>query len=325
MSFIAVAVAGAGIVGSVISGSQQAGAIKDASGQQAASTQQQLALQQQARQEAKTTLQPYSTEGASARTQLNALYGLGGGGGTPDWTEYQSRPEVAAGLGDFSTYDPSGDGTPWARSYAAAHPNDQPTNGWSEYMSRPEVRAGAYAAAHPGDQPNVTGAQTADQAQAGAMDQFRKSPYAGFAADATQTGTNAIFSTQGAAGRGSLSGKALRAAADWNQQQQGGAFDKYTTALGGIADTGYSADTGIASGGTAFANGAANTLAAGSNAQSQLTMQGGANTASTINNALGFLGWGAGQLTKPTNTLFSGARVGSPGAAGLGAGVSFYG
>jgi len=301
MSWVAVAVAGAGIAGSIYSGNQQADAIEGASNQQAASSAQQLQLQRDAQQNAEKRLQPYSAEGGAARAELNALFGLGGreaSAGGIDWQAYMQRPDVAAVIADpRSTFDPAGN------------------------RRTPEEIAKIHYAqsGSPADAPRTgaTGAISGADAQAKAMDGFRTSPYAKTAADSAQRGVNAIFSTQGAAGKGVFSGQTARAAADWNQEQQGGAFDKYTTALGGVADTGFAADSGIASGGMNFANGAANTLAAGSNAQTQLTLGAGQARAGGVDNALGFLGWGAGQLKKPTNSLFT--RNNSAG------GTSFYG
>jgi len=128
---------------------------------------------------------------------------------------------------------------------------------------------------------------------------FEASPFWKNAQDATAKALAALRSTNAALGRGSSinSGKAMRAAADINQNYRGGATSEYIAGLGGIADRGFDASAGIASGGVNFANSASSTMAQSAANQGNLAMAAANAKYQGASDAAGFLGWGAGQLS----------------------------
>ncbi len=125
---------------------------------------------------------------------------------------------------------------------------------------------------------------------------FEASPFWRDAQYATGQAMNALNSTNAAMGRGGSinSGKALRAASDIQQGYRGAATQNYLTSLGGIVDTGLVADSGIASGGQAYANNAGNALRNATALQGQYNMAGANAWADAASNIAGFAGYAAG-------------------------------
>lgn len=300
------AIIGASVIGagaSVYGASKQAGAAKDAANIGAQSAQQQLAQQERAYQNADRILTPYSQEGAAARRMYNALLGVP--------TAQTAPQQVQTGLlGSSQT------GSKELDDFIAANPGLQQYwsswetgkgsgkhrvlfgdfNGYALDEYRKQVGRDPAAGGYTAQQTPAMQQQDVANARDEAMSAFRASPFSTIARDSAQRGTNALFSTAAAMGRGVNSGKTMRAAADWNNTAQNNALVSYMGSLGGIADTGYNADSGRASGGQTFANNASNALAAQANAQAQGRL-GSANAwANGLSNAAGFIGWGAGQM-----------------------------
>lgn len=286
---------------SVYGASKQANAAKDAASMQAASADKSLQLQKESYANADRILTPYSQEGAAARRMYNALLGVPtanaaparpasamgtGQPGSPDWQAYlQQNPDLQAYM-DRNGFGKVGGST--VEEFLSNH--------WNTYGQREGRTLPTFAdTPAPGMGPGAGGDQIAADREM-AMSAFRASPYSTIARDSAQRGTNALFSTAAAMGRGVNSGKTMRAAADWNNTAQNNALVSYMGSLGGVADTGYNADSGRASGGQTFANNASNALAAQANAQAQGRL-GAANAwANGLSNAAGFIGWGAGQM-----------------------------
>lgn len=158
-----------------------------------------------------------------------------------------------------------------------------------------------------GTAPGGTGADTLEAARAAYDAGFEASPYWRDAQYGAGQAMNALMSTNAAIGRGSSinSGKALRAASDIQTGYRGQATMNYLNSLGGIIDTGLTADSGIASGGQAYANNAGNALrnAAGINANAQMAQgQAWANAASDF---AGFAGYALGNYRPGGSSYFS--------------------
>ena len=136
---------------------------------------------------------------------------------------------------------------------------------------------------------------------------FEASPFWRDAQYGAGQAMNALMSTNAAMGRGSSinSGKALRAASDIQTGYRGQATQNYLSSLSGIIDTGMTADSGIASGGQAYANNASNAIrnAAGINANAQMAQgQAWANAASDF---AGFAGYALGNYRPGGSSYFN--------------------
>lgn len=306
-----VASAGASLFGA----KKQADAAKDAANIGAQSTQQQLQMQRDAYANADRILTPYSQEGAQARRMYNALLGVGTADAAP------AQPLQTGLLGSSQTGSMELDdfiaANPGLRQYWSSWETGKGSgrhrvlfgdfNGYAlDEFQKSRGRAPAQGGYAP-DAPQMGTVGATDRIAAdreAALSVFRASPYSTIARDSAQRGTNALFSTAAAMGRGVNSGKTQRAASDWNNTAQNNALVSFMGSLGGVADTGYNADSGRASGGQTFANNASNALAAQANAQAQGRL-GSANAwAQGLSNAAGFIGWGAGQMGGGQNALF---------------------
>lgn len=291
---------------SIYSAKKQADAAKDAANIGAQSAQQQLGMQREAYQNADRILTPYSQEGAAARRMYNALLGVPTAAAAPAQLQTGLLGSSRTGSQELDTYITNNPALQeyWSGWETGTGSGKHRTmfgdfNGYalSEYrkaVGRDPTQGGYADTPGAGGSLPMNGDQiAADREQA--VSAFRASPFSTIARDSAQRGTNALFSTAAAMGRGVNSGKTMRAAADWNNTAQNNALVSYMGSLGGIADTGYNADSGRASGGQTFANNASNALAAQANAQAQGRL-GAANAwGQGLSNAAGFIGWGVGQ------------------------------
>lgn len=125
---------------------------------------------------------------------------------------------------------------------------------------------------------------------------FDASPYQRDAQYGAEQALNALRSTNGALGRGSSinSGKALRAAQDIQTGYRGAATQNYLSSLSGIADMGLTADSGIASGGQAYANNSGNALRNAAALQGQYGLAGAQAYANAASDISGFAGYALG-------------------------------
>lgn len=306
-ALVATAAIGAGAA--VYSGNQQAKAIKNAGNQTQQASNQALQFQQQARDQAKAVLSKYAVEGNAARGRQSAFLGLnqpsaGGysgamGSAQPDFAAYVrnnpdlaaefSKPQVAAQFGG----DPAAYGR-WHSQNFAGEGRAIPTSGMGQ----------------PGADPTATPAETQEQAWAA----FEASPWGKIGTMEAQQARDNFIASAGAQGS-ALSGRTARGMAEVSEEAKLRNFGGYYGALGDVTNRGYSADTGIASGGQQFANTAANiTMQAGQNA-ADFSMAKGQNQANTAGDLASWIGWGMGQM--PTGGGSGGSTMygGSAGAS----------
>lgn len=151
------------------------------------------------------------------------------------------------------------------------------------------------------------GADTIEAARAAYDAGFEASPYWRDAQHGSAESMNALVSTNAAAGRGGSinSGKAMRAASDILTGYRGGATTNYLAALGGVADTGFAADSGIASGGQVYANNAGNALRHASGIQANASMAQGQAYGDAASNIATLAGYAAGNYQPGGQNYFS--------------------
>lgn len=255
--------AGIGAAASLAGSKSQAKAQRQAADVQARSAEQQLQFQREAYQNADRIFQPYTREGGQARRTYNALMGMPSG----DYQAYlRENPDI---MSWWNTLTPE----------VKAQYNNNPVD---------------FAQWHHETQSSDRALPMAGSSQA--MQQFQASPFSAVARDAADRGVNAMFSTQAAMGRGLNSGKALRAAADWNDQTQRTALVQYMGALDGVANRGFEADNNRVASGQAFANNASAASQRGADAMAGGYI-GAANARSQgLQDVAGFVGWGLGQM-----------------------------
>lgn len=307
------AVIASAVIGSataVYSGNQQAKAIKNAGNIQQQSSNQALQFQQQARDQAKAVLSKYSVEGDASRGRQNAFLGLnkpgapysggmGSASSTPDYAAYvNSNPDLAAefakpGVSRQFGGDPAAYGQWHAQNYAHEG-RAVPTSGMGQ----------------PGQaDPTKTEAETQEQAWAA----YEASPWGKIGTMEADTARDNFLTMAGAQGS-ALSGRTARGMAEVSEEAKLRNFMGYYGALGEVTDRGYVADTGIASGGQAFADRASNiTQQAGANA-GQLAIAKGENQANTANDLASWIGWGMGNMG--TGSAGAGGRGGSAAPTG---------
>lgn len=162
-----------------------------------------------------------------------------------------------------------------------------------------------------GTVPGGTGADTLEAARAAYDSGFEASPYWRDAQYGAGQAMNALMSTNAAMGRGSSinSGKALRAAQDIQMGYRAGATQNYLNSLGGIIDTGLTADSGIASGGQTYANNAGNAIRNAAGVQANAQMAQGQAWANAASDFAGFAGYALGNY-KPGGTGYFGRSGG---------------
>ena len=141
---------------------------------------------------------------------------------------------------------------------------------------------------------------------------FDASPYWRDAQYGAEQSLNALRSTNAAMGRGSAinSGKALRAAQDIQTGYRGQATQNYLSSLVGVADMGLTADSGIASGGQAYANNSGNAIRNAAAMQGQYGMAGAQAYANAASDIGGFAGYALGNYMD--NSARSRVRVVRP-------------
>lgn len=271
------AIIGAAVIGAgaaVVNGVQQSNAINKASKQQQAAADQSIAYQREARDYARQVLSKYSVQGDAARAKMNtfldlkpapasSMQGYSGALGTANPTGVLARNQSIlsrfgeAGAEDSTLANYGFDGqdlTMQAQADPTQTPAETQEQAWAEYQQTPWGRIGQ---------------MEADKAGA------------------------SFLSKAGSQG-GALSGRTVRGMAEVANEAQLRNFTGYYGALGGVADTGFNADSGIASSGQTFANSAANTLAANAANQGNLTMQNAKAKADMTDDLASWVGWGIG-------------------------------
>ena len=139
--------------------------------------------------------------------------------------------------------------------------------------------------------PTATPAETQEQAWAA----FEASPWGKIGTMEANNARDAFIASAGAQGS-SLSGRTARGMAEVSEEAKLRNFGGYYGALGDVTERGYSADSGIASGGQTFANNATDiTLQGGQNA-ANLAIAKGQNQGNTAGDLASWIGWGMGNM-----------------------------
>ena len=270
---LATAAVGAGTA--IYSSNQQSKAIKNASNQQQQAANQSIAYQREARDYARQVLSKYSVEGDAARGKMNTFLGL------------SPKPASSANGG---LQQQTGLG-----SVAPAAQQQMPANGRGFIaQARLAEREANRATDTPMGQPAAADpTQTPAETQEQAWTAYQQTPWGRIGQMEADKAGEQFLSNAGARGA-ALSGRVIRGTAELGNEAQLRNFTGYYGALGGVADTGFNADSGIASGGQQFANSASNVLAANANNQSNLSIAKGQNSANTANDLASWVGWGIG-------------------------------
>ena len=155
--------------------------------------------------------------------------------------------------------------------------------------------------------PNAT--QTPDEAQEAAWNDYQQTPWARIGTMEANRARDEYTARAGASGS-ALSGRTLRGTAEVAGDAQLRNFNGYYGALGGFADTGFNADTGIASAGQNFASSNAQVLSANARAQSDAAIARGNTQQGMYEDLASIIGWGStkwgngsGSSTKSTTPL----------------------
>ena len=240
LATVATAAVGAGA--SIYSANQQSKAIKGAAAQQQQAADQSIAYQREARDYARQVLSKYSVQGDAARAKMNTFLGL------PQAPASQMQGYSGAMGG-------AGQNRPVRTSI---------TNRFGEQVELlPDVQ-NAMGQQQAAPDPTATPAETQEQAWTA----YQQTPWGRIGQMEADKAGAAFLSKAGSQG-GALAGRTMRGMAEVGNEAQLRNFTGYYGALGGVADTGFNADTGIASGGQQFANSASNVLAANANKPSR--------------------------------------------------------
>lgn len=289
-ALVATAAIGAGA--SIYSANQQSKAIKNASNVQKKAQDESIAFQQKARDEAKAVLSKYSTEGDASRARQMAFLGL-------------STPKPAAAASPYAGGLGRAGMNPM--NYSTGPGNQYSPMGFVEGDPLAMNVTGAPGAA--ANDPTKTEAETQEQAWAA----FEASPWGRIGTMEAEQARDNFISAAGAQGS-ALSGRTARGMAEVSEEAKLRNFGGYYGALGEVTNRGYSADTGIASGGQQFANNATNiTMQAGNNA-ADLAIAKGQNQANLTNDLASWIGWGMGNMGSSTAGASTSAYSGSAGS-----------
>lgn len=313
--------AGLGAAGSIYAANQGSRAAEDARNASIDANVSATNAQADARDLATRTLTPYSVAGTQARNLYNAALGIAPAPSAqaleaaqvPDWDAYwnndngsgRSNASHAAGDRAFQQHLAA------ARAAGDSRPEGQIHYEWGGRRAGLRLPMTYDATQAP---TNTDNAASLDDARAQFNAGFEASPYWEDAQYATGQGLNALISTNAARGMGGAvnSGKAQRAASDIVQGYRGSARNSYMNALAGVADTGFSADSGIASAGQVFANNVGSSLRAATDSANAARFAGANALTQGVNDAAGFLGWGAGQLNQPRSYFSATPTITAP-------------
>lgn len=312
-ALVASAAIGAGA--SIYSASQQKKAIKNAANQTAQANASAINFAREGRDYARSVLSKYSGEGDAARNRMNAFLGIkpsasgtysgamGSAGGMPDYSGYVDRdpglsgewakPQIQAQFGgDKSAYGQ------WHYS----------TLGQSQGFSAPPTSGSGGGA---GSDPSAVPAETQEQAWAA----YEASPWGKIGVMEADKARGDFLSMAGSQG-GALSGRTARGLQEVGEESKLRNFGSYYGALGGVADMGYSADTGIASGGQTFANTASRIAQQGGEQQAGYSIAKGQTQADLNNDLASWIGWGMGQWPQGGGAPTTSTGVSGPGSSG---------
>lgn len=313
MAAISSIIAAVGIGASVVSGVNQAKAQKKAGQQQQQAANDALGFQKAQYQNAQAILSKYGVQGDWARNQIAAFLGApqtgagaqGAGAGMngrqgADYASYvKNDPGLAAEWSKPGVQRQfGGDIEAYGQWHAANYANE----------GRVVPQFGADAPAE-----GEVGYKTPDQLREEAMANYDASPWAKIAQTSADKAQESFLSMAGAQG-GALSGRTARGMAEVSNEMKQQGFGSYIGELGGLADMGFQADQGAASGGQTYASNASNlTMAAGQAKANAITGQADAWN-SALTDAAGWAGWGVGQMGTNTGqkVLTSSSNTSSP-------------
>lgn len=323
MPAAAVAAVGVGVSAWGVSQSSKAYK-KSAQGSEAAASEA-IALQREQYANAFKILSKYGAQGDWASDQIAALMGApkvgaprasdaapGSVAQTPDWGAYYDRYLADPGIDQSTNWEKNA-------KLRAMYGNDRDAFAEDNYrmFGQPEGRELPTIG---GVQPGAAGAdegddfKTPDQRREEAFANYKATPWASIARTNAKNAVDDFTSMAGAQGS-ALSGRTVRGMAEVSNEMEQAGFGDYFSALQAVSDRGYQADTGIASGGQAFAD------RAGAIKQDAADAAGRARVGSTeawtsaMSDAAGWGGWLYGQYgndNKP-RTVTPGAS--SPGAS----------
>lgn len=302
------AIIGAAVVGAgaaVYSGQQQNKAIKNAANQSSKASSDAINFAREGRDYAKSVLSKYSVEGDAARGKMNTFLGI-----KPTAGQYSGA--MGSAQPDFAGYVNSNPDL--AREWSKPGVQQQfggDINAYGQWHSQNfagEGRAVPTSGGAPAPSPTQTDGETQEQAWAA----YQETPWGRIGQIETDKAKGEFTSMAGAQGS-ALSGRTARGMAEVANEAQLKNFQGYYGALGGVAETGFSADTGIASGGQQFADRAAQITTNNGAQQADLAIAKGSNDANTAGDLASWIGWGVGN--------YPGASAGT-GTAGSGKGVA---
>jgi hypothetical protein len=276
-----VATAAVGAAGSIYSANKQTKAAKNAANVQKQSQDEALAFQQRARDEAKQILSKYSTEGDAARGRQNAFLGLN--------KPRASQPQAAAPMGYAGAL-----GTPAGMRQVRGRYG--PNGPMGEFSTLGQIEGGPIEMGQPGmmspgADPTKTDAETQEEAWAA----YEQTPWAKIGTMEAGKARDDFLTMAGAQGS-ALSGRTARGMSEVAEEAKLRNFMGYYGALGDVTERGFSADSGIASGGQQFADRAAGIKLEGGRTSADFYQQKGQNQANAANDLASWIGWGMGQM-----------------------------
>jgi hypothetical protein len=300
MVALATAIVGAGAA--IHASNKQSKAIKNAGNVQKQAQDESIAFQQRARDEAKQILSKYSTEGNAARGRQNAFLGLNKPAAPAQQPIMRPQPYAGA-LGR-----PTAGGRPMQNGRYGAMEIDQ-------FESPGMIMGGPLEMAQPGQaDPTKTDAETQEEAWSA----YEASPWGRIGVMEAGKARDDFLSMAGAQGS-ALSGRTARGMSEVAEEAKLRNFMGYYGALGDVTDRGFVADSGIASGGQAFADRATNITMQGGETAANLQLAKGQAKADGINDLASWIGWGMGQMPGSATPNVSSARSGTGGLGSMGA------
>jgi len=297
----AAAIGGATAIGV---GAMNAKAAKKAGQAQARASDEAIRLQREQMANSFRVLAKYGVQGDWARNQIAAFMG-----GPQTSGNYAQTPDGRqAGGADYNKYfaDSPDLQAEWKRNSKLRDKfgNDPAAYAEDHYRQFGEGEGRQLPTLGGGEPPGQVAAnddyKTPDQLREEAWHNYQASPFAKIAQTNATKAKDEFTSMAGAQGS-ALSGRTARGMAEVGNEMEQNEFGKYFSALSGMADTGFEADSGIASGGQTFADRAGSyTMAAGDAKAGAINGEAGA-WDSALSDVAGWAGWAAGAMPGKPN------------------------
>ena len=297
-AIVASAAVGAGAA--IYSANQNSKAIKRAGDAQAKSSSEAINYAREARDHAQSVLSKYSVEGDAARARMQSFLGLNTGAKPTASASYSGA--LGGPKQDYAAYvQGNADlAAEWAKpevqrqfggnkaAYGEWHSATFPQEGRDVPMTGGQQGA-ADSTAVP--------AETQEQAWAA----YEATPWGKIGTMEAANAQENFLSRAGAQGA-SLAGRTARGMSEVAEESKLRNFSGYYGALGGVADTGFAADSGIASGGQQFAQTAANVAANQGTNAANIAIAQGQNNANLVGDLASWVGWGIGNWPGATGS-----------------------